>query len=77
MCLFHFFVSSLGVSLGTQKKNILCGDHMCSSACLLHILTTQIVEHFLLEFTMGGFLMRAFGQFQYSAVLTHSEFCCN
>ena len=50
---------------------------MCSSACLLHILTTQIVEHFLLEFTMGGFLMRAFGQFQYSAVLTHSEFCCN
>ena len=50
---------------------------MCSSACQLHILSTQIVGQILLEFTMGDFLLKTFGQFQYSAVLAHSEFHFN
>ena len=50
---------------------------MCSSACLLHILSAQIVGHFLFKFTMGDFLLKAFGQFRYSAVLTHNEFRFN
>lgn len=51
---------------------------ICVFICLsVAYWSAQIVGQILLEFTMGDFLLKAFGQFQYSAVLTHSEFRFN
>lgn len=46
---------------------------MCSCVCLSHSLSARMVGQTLLEFSMEDFLLKAFGQFQFYAILTYDE----